>query len=427
MESIPIFLGNQFLQGNEKFTLLSMEDMPSFPGKQFLQGKEKFVDTGTFTLGTIILINFLNRYSALSALTHQTTEPGRVHQENFKMEISDMKTLPDFNTNAEMTLQMDASKKGPRAILIQKGKDIPVTDTFSRVTPMNPGDDIQLPIRKANMITTHFLTCTSTCILMSEQTQDSLSNKLDRLRKSTVQGNQLTRLSHYTSTGFPCDQKNLPTDLHESWNDRETLSTKFRMNIILIIIRMITTQCVMSEHSSDSISNRLALPGKNTSQKKYITRLEGHNNIDQLCDRENLLTGLPESWSHKEPLYNRSRLINHGDKIILVIYIHKELHILPRPSKAMAQWKFQHETQKEVYILSRPSKLQPMADHSITPQHTPREEDLPPLPSMLEAQEIYQHTHKELYILSKPILAKQTLVQHWYNTDKIHLGNQLQS
>ena len=69
MEYIPIFLGNQFLQGNEKFTLPSMEDTPSFSGKQFLQGKEKFVDTGTFTLGTIILINFLNRYSALSALT----------------------------------------------------------------------------------------------------------------------------------------------------------------------------------------------------------------------------------------------------------------------------------------------------------------------------------------------------------------------
>ena len=180
MESIPIFLGNQFMQGNEKFTLLSMEDMPSFPGKQFLQGKEKFVDTGTFTLGTIILINFLSRYSALSALTHQTTEPGRGHQENFKkMETSDMKALPYFNTNAETTLQMDASKKGPRTSLIQKGKDIPVTDTFSRVTPINPEDDIQLPIRKANMITTHILAHISTCILMSVQPQDSLSNKLD--------------------------------------------------------------------------------------------------------------------------------------------------------------------------------------------------------------------------------------------------------
>ena len=170
-----------------------------------------------------------------------------------------MKVLPYFNINAETTLQMDASKKGPGASLIQKGKGIPVTDTFitdtlSQATPMNPGDDIQLPIRKANMISTH----NSTHILMSVQPQDSLSNKSDQLRKSTAQGNQLTRLSCYTNTEFPCDKKNLPTDLHESWNDRETLSTKFRMNITLSIIRIITIQCLMSKHSSDSISNRLA-------------------------------------------------------------------------------------------------------------------------------------------------------------------------
>ena len=192
------------------------------------------------------------------------------------------------------------------------------------------------------------------------------------------------------------------------------------MNIIMNTICMITTQYLMSEHSSDSISNRLAQPEKNTSQKKHITRLKDHNNIDELCDRENLLTDLLESWPYKESLQNRSGLINYGDKIIPVIYVHKELYILPRPSKAMAQWKFQHETQKEVYILSRPSKLQPMADHSITPQHTLREEDLPPLPSMLEAQEIYQCTYKELYFLTEPSekkvypyrLTKQTLVQH---------------
>ena len=90
-----------------------------------------------------------------------------------------MKAFPHFSVNAETTLQMDASKKGPRTSLIQKGKDIPVTDTFSQVTPMNPEDDIQLPIRKANMITTHIPTHILTHILMSVQPQDSLSNKLD--------------------------------------------------------------------------------------------------------------------------------------------------------------------------------------------------------------------------------------------------------
>ena len=76
----------------------------------------------------------------------------------------------------------------------------------------------------------------------------------------------------------------------------------------------------------------------------------------------------------------------------------------------MAQCKIQY-TQKEVYILSRPPKPQPVADYSIITQCTHREkdQDLPLLPSTLEAQEMYQYTHKEL---SKPILAKQTLVPH---------------
>ena len=64
------------------------------------------------------------------------------------------------------------------------------------------------------------------------------------------------------------------------------------MNITTSTVHMITTQCLMSEHSSDSISNRLAQPGKNSSQKKYITRLEDHNNIDQLCDRSSRVLAL---------------------------------------------------------------------------------------------------------------------------------------
>ena len=58
-----------------------MESTPIFPEKQ--KGKEKLMDTGTFTLGTIILINFLNRYPALSALTHQATDykPGKSSSE----------------------------------------------------------------------------------------------------------------------------------------------------------------------------------------------------------------------------------------------------------------------------------------------------------------------------------------------------------
>ena len=83
------------------------------------------------------MINYLKRYSALSAhltaplcaLTHQAVDykPGKVHFENFnrlKLEISNMKALSLFDVNAETALQMDASKKGLGACLIQKGKVI---------------------------------------------------------------------------------------------------------------------------------------------------------------------------------------------------------------------------------------------------------------------------------------------------------------
>ena len=81
---------------------------------------------------------------------------------------------------------------------------------------MDPEDNIQLPIIAVNMITTR--------ILMSVESQRSFSNKLDQLRKSTVQDKQLTRLRGYINTGFPCDSKNLLTDLHEFWPHREMLS-----------------------------------------------------------------------------------------------------------------------------------------------------------------------------------------------------------
>ena len=83
------------------------------------------------------MINYLNRYSALSAhltaplnvLTHQAMDykPGKMHFENFnrlKMEVSNMRALPYFDVNVETTLQTDASKKGLGACLTQKGKVI---------------------------------------------------------------------------------------------------------------------------------------------------------------------------------------------------------------------------------------------------------------------------------------------------------------
>ena len=95
----------------------------------------------------------------------------------------------------------------PFHVVYKKGKDIPVTDALSWVTPMDPEDNIQLPIIAVNMITSR--------VLMSTESQSSISNKLYRLRKSTSQDEQLIRLKGYISIGFPNDKKNMLTDLHE--------------------------------------------------------------------------------------------------------------------------------------------------------------------------------------------------------------------
>ena len=55
----------------------------------------------------------------------------------------------------------------PFKVVYKKGVDIPVADALSRVTPMDPEDNIKLLIIAVNMITTQ--------ILMSTATQGSFS------------------------------------------------------------------------------------------------------------------------------------------------------------------------------------------------------------------------------------------------------------
>ena len=81
------------------------------------------------------MVNYLNRYSALSAhlaaplnaVTYQAVDykPSKEHFDNFnrlKVEVSNMGVLPYFDDNAETTLQMDASKKELGTCIIQKGR-----------------------------------------------------------------------------------------------------------------------------------------------------------------------------------------------------------------------------------------------------------------------------------------------------------------
>ena len=124
---------------------------------------------------------------------------------------------------------------------------------------MDPEDNIQLPIIAVNLITSH--------ILLSTHPQDTFSRKLDQLRKSTAQDNQLTRLSCYINTGFSCEKKNLPTDLQEFWNFRDTLSIKNSLltcgsrTIVPHEMRVEMLQYIYEEHQG---KERCLLRARNT-------------------------------------------------------------------------------------------------------------------------------------------------------------------
>ena len=147
----------------------------------------------------------------------------------------------------------------PFKVVYRKGTDIPVADALSQVTPMNPEDNIQLPIIAVNMITTW--------ILMSVESQSSFSNKLGQLRQSMAQDEQLTRLRDYINTGFPCDKKNLSTDLHEFWPHKEMLSIKSGLITCgnrIIVPREMRPEMLQYVHEGHQGKERCLLRARNT-------------------------------------------------------------------------------------------------------------------------------------------------------------------
>ena len=147
----------------------------------------------------------------------------------------------------------------PFKVVYKKGTDIPVADALSSVTPMDPEDNIQLPIIAVNMITKQ--------ILMSVESQGTFSKKLDQLRKSTVQDEQLTRLKVYISTGFPCDKKNLLTDLHEFWPHKEMLSIKSGLITCgnrIIVPKKMRPEMLQYVHEGHQGKERCLLRARNT-------------------------------------------------------------------------------------------------------------------------------------------------------------------
>ena len=147
----------------------------------------------------------------------------------------------------------------PFKVVYKQGVDIPVADALSRVTPMDPEDNIKLPIIAVNMITTQ--------VLMRTNFQGSFSNKLQFMRESTLQDGQLTWLKGYINTGFPCDKKNLLTDLHEFWLHKEILSIVSGLitcRTRIIVPREMRPEMLQYMHESHQGKEHCLLRAKNT-------------------------------------------------------------------------------------------------------------------------------------------------------------------
>ena len=98
----------------------------------------------------------------------------------------------------------------PFNVQYRRGKEIPLADVLSRVTPTPVEEDgIQLPIVAVNLITSN--------IPVS-------SSEIDLIHGETAKDPTLNLLRHYIHMGWPVDRRMLPCKIHTFWNYREDLS-----------------------------------------------------------------------------------------------------------------------------------------------------------------------------------------------------------
>ena len=98
----------------------------------------------------------------------------------------------------------------PFDVQYRKGKEIPLADILSRVTPTPLEEDgIQLPIVAVNLIMSN--------IPVS-------STGIELIHEETPKDPTLTLLRHHTHMRWPVDCRMLPQELHTFWNYREDLS-----------------------------------------------------------------------------------------------------------------------------------------------------------------------------------------------------------
>ena len=98
----------------------------------------------------------------------------------------------------------------PFDVQYRRGKEIPLADALSRVSPTSVEEDgIQLPIVAVNLITSS--------VPVS-------SSEIELICGETARDPTLNLLRHYIHMGWPVDRRMLPQEIHTFWNYREDLS-----------------------------------------------------------------------------------------------------------------------------------------------------------------------------------------------------------
>ena len=94
----------------------------------------------------------------------------------------------------------------------RRGKEIPLADTLSRVSPTPVEEDgIQLPNVAVNLITSNIPVSSTEIELIHEESSKDPTHTL---------------LRHYIHMGWPIDHRMLPRELHTFWNYREEREEK---------------------------------------------------------------------------------------------------------------------------------------------------------------------------------------------------------
>ena len=227
------------------------------------------------------MVNYLNWYSALSAhliatlstLTHQAVDykPCKIHYENFnrlKVEVSNMGALPYFDVNAETTLQIDASKKGLDASIIQKGKVVCYAFRALTKTEQNYQNlETEALGTIWGMEKFYYFLYGKEFTLESDQKPLVSIYKKHMIDISTWVIRLIVRSFPYLPFKVVY-KKGVDIPVADALSQVTPMDLEDNINLPIIAINMITTQVQISTDTQGSLSNKLQCLKESTSQDK---------------------------------------------------------------------------------------------------------------------------------------------------------------